>query len=133
MCIRDRSTGGSVTFNSGDDTNIAATAVISSASTVVINIDFGDADPTGESLTIGTGAVITAPGGATFNGAGQADTFSFAPQNSTPIVVNGNAPFAPPGDVLNLDLTGATGTVLTIDGPGDGTYAFTNRASVEYN
>jgi autotransporter-associated beta strand protein len=131
--ITIQSTGSSVTLNSGDDTNIAATAVISSASTVVINIDFGDADPTGESLTIGTGAVITAPGGATFNGAGQADTFSFAPQNSTPIVVNGNAPFAPPGDVLNLDLTGATGTVLTIDGPGDGTYAFTNRASVEYN
>ncbi|MBC7853148.1 MAG: hypothetical protein IAF94_06910, partial [Pirellulaceae bacterium] len=129
-----QSTGNSVTLNSGDNTTINSTSSILAATTITINIDNGDADVTGETLTIASGAVVTASGGATFNGGAQADIFNFAPQPiGTAIVVNGNAPLVIPGDVLDLDLAGATGTTLTIDGTNDGTFTFTNRASVEYN
>ena len=78
--------------------------------------------------------MVTAPGGATFNGGAQADIFNFAPQPAgTPIVTNGGSPVVSPGDVLNLDLASAAGTTLTIDGVNDGTFTFTNRASVEYH
>jgi fibronectin-binding autotransporter adhesin len=132
--ITVRSTGNSVTLNSGDNTTVHSAAIILAATTVTINIDHADLDATGETLSIAAGAVVTAPGGATFHGGSQGDHFSFAPQGiGTAIVVNGNAPMVIPGDILNLDLTGATGTALTVDGTNDGIFTFANRSNVEYN
>src|SRR5260221_142384 len=81
------STGRTVTLSAGDNMTIDATDAISAATTLTLNIDFGNADATGETLTIGSGAVLTAPGGAILNGDSDLDTFNFAPQASTAIVV----------------------------------------------
>jgi VCBS repeat-containing protein len=132
------SASATVTLNAGDNVSLTATSNISApASTITINVDNGNLDAAGGTLTIASGSVLTATS-ATFNGANpgaaaDADTFTFAPQVSTPIVVNGFNPTVAPGDVLNLSLAGTTGTTLFIDGVNDGTYTFTNRASVEYN
>jgi VCBS repeat-containing protein len=124
---------GTVVLNSGDNFSMAATSTVNSPnSPLVINIDSGSIDTAGGTLTIATGATLNTTN-ATFNGSGEADTFTFAPLATVPIVVNGFNPTSGAGDVLNLDLSGATGTTLTIDGLNDGTYTFTNRASVEYN
>ena len=128
----------SVTLNAGDNFSMGANSTINSPSSpLVINIDSGSADTNGGALTIPNTATLNTPS-ATFNGANagaatDTDTFTFAPLTTVPIVVNGFNPTSGAGDVLNLDLAGATGTTLTIDGLNDGTYTFTNRASVEYN
>jgi hypothetical protein len=60
------------------------------------------------------------------------DTFNVTPGTTTAInVLSGSGT-----DTLNLDLTGVTGTALTLNGAGiasGGTYTFTNRASVTFS
>ena len=62
------------------------------------------------------------------------DTFNVVPQQTQPWTIDGGPPVLPtlPGDVLNLNLTGATGTQQTVTEPSDGTFTFTNRATVTY-
>ncbi len=129
--------GDTITLNSGDNFSASSTSIITSATPLVINIDSGNSDSFGAALAIAVGAQLNAPS-VTLNSAATGavtdiDTFSFAPLATVPIVVNAFNPTTGSGDVLNLDLTGATGTTLTIDGMNDGTYSFTNRAMVEYN
>ena len=64
---------------------------------------------------------------------GLADTFNLHPIAGTPLTVNGFAPTTLPGDVLNLDLSGATGVTQLIEGPGNGSFTFSNRKPVTYN
>lgn len=115
------STGGSILLNAGDDATFNGN--LSASTTVTVNIDSGNADAGTGGTLVNTGT-ITAPGGATFSGSTDADTFTLAPQNAAAITVNGNAPFVAPGDVLNLDLTGTVNPVLSLGGPGNGSWSF---------
>ncbi len=63
------------------------------------------------------------------------DTFSVVPSPTVAVFMHGGVPVLPtlPGDTIsNIDFTGATGTVFTSNGPGAGTYTFTNRSPVSY-
>ncbi len=113
------STGSTIVLNAGDDVTLAGN---SSASTVTVNVDVGSVEATGSTLTV-TG-VINAPSGAFLVGGGDADTFNVAPQANATLNINGNAPTVAPGDVLNLDLTGAIGPSLMPTGPGAGIWTF---------
>src|SRR5262249_54459336 len=62
------------------------------------------------------------------------DTFNVAPSPTTAMTINGGPETSiPPGDTLNLDLTGTTNPALSVTGPGSGVWTFGNRASVTYS
>jgi fibronectin-binding autotransporter adhesin len=114
------STGSSATLNAGDDATLAGN--VSAATTVTVNLDNLNADAAGSTLLL-TG-LISAPGGAFFNGDSNPDTFTLQPQVGAAVTVNGNAPVVFPGDVLNLDLTAATNPSLTLGGVGAGAWSY---------
>ena len=114
------STGASIVLNAGDDATLAGS--VSAATTVTVNVDSGNLDANGSTLIV-SGA-ITAPGGATFNGDTNADTFTVSPQANAALNINGNNPTVAPGDVLNLDLTGSVNPALMPNGPGSGAWSF---------
>ena len=62
------------------------------------------------------------------------DTFNVLPQQTQPWTIDGGPPVLPalPGDVLNINLTAATGAQQTVTTPGDGNFTFTNRSTVTY-
>ena len=116
------STGASILLNAGDDATLAGN--LSAATTVTVNIDSGNADAAAGGGTLLLTGLVTAPGGAFFSGNTDEDTFTLSPQANAAININGNAPTVSPGDVLNLDLTGAVGPSLMPSGPGAGTWSF---------
>ena len=125
--------GGGVTLDAGDNVTVNGTVQTSGAGQIIINGDFNNVDPIGgTTITLGSTGTLTAPAGATINGGAFPDTFNVHPIAGTPLTINGFAPTTAPGDVLNLDLTGATGTQQTVTGPGNGFFTFTNRSTVTY-
>jgi hypothetical protein len=121
----------SVTLSAGDDLSIGPFAVVSAGTTITLNVDNGDADVgVGGNLSIGLDADLDAPGGATFFGANDDDTFTFRPDDDTPISVFGFDPTVPTGDVMNLDLTGlGVPTLLLGPGANNGQYSFGGLAA----
>ncbi|WP_254508229.1 autotransporter-associated beta strand repeat-containing protein [Anatilimnocola floriformis] len=128
-----------VTLNAGDNATINGTLV--SATAIIVNVDFGNADP-------GVGGGLTFAGDvdaplATFNGSTDTagDTFDVRPDQDvagvlTPIQIFGLAPTANPnGDTLNLNIIGL-GIPTLVLGPGNrnGVFSFgTAAAGVQYN
>jgi hypothetical protein len=126
-----QSLNGSVTLSAGDDLSIGPFAVVSAGTTITLNIDNGDADAgVGGNLLIGLDADLDAPGEATFIGANDDDSFTFRPDDDTPISVFGFDPTVPTGDVMNLDLTGlGVPTLLLGPGANNGQYSFGGLAA----
>ncbi|MDP7020183.1 MAG: hypothetical protein QGG36_30580, partial [Pirellulaceae bacterium] len=146
--IKVISDNGNITLNGGDQVDIdgeVEAANPGNTAILTINVDntathTTDPDNTDKGveidgiIDIASGADLSSDAGAFFNGGSDNDTFNFRPQEGTEITVDGNDPtFAgavdnpvPPGDVLNLDLTGiaAGNTYLNITGAGAGTYSF---------
>ena len=123
LTMNENVTGGAdVTLSAGD--NATLTSNVSSGTTITINIDSGDADAgTGGVFTL-TGT-LTAPGGATLNGAADNDTFNLRPQTAAAVTVNGFDPqMTTTGDILNLDLTGAVNQQLALGSIGSGVWTF---------
>jgi len=92
------------------------------------------ADPTGGTAN----QPIALSGQADLNvtGGSGADTFNITPPaTGTTITVTGGLPTTLPGDVLDLDFTGASGSTLTTTGSPtgfSGSYTFTNRGAVAF-
>ena len=84
--------------------------------------------------TFTASAAGSGPANITVNGNDGNDTFNVTPSATTVFRINGNAPVTTPGDALNVNTAGATGTLLTRSNPGgqthDGNYAFTNRQTI---
>lgn len=114
------STGSSITLNAGDDAQLYGS--LSAATTITVNVDSLNADGVGGVATVA--GTLTAPGGAFLNGDTNNDTFTVSPQAGAAISINGNAPVVDPGDVLDLDLSATTNPVLTLGGPGSGSWTF---------
>jgi fibronectin-binding autotransporter adhesin len=114
------SSGSSITLNAGDDALLNGN--LSAATTITVNVDSLNADGVGGVATVA--GVLSAPGGAFLNGDTNNDTFTVSPQAGAAINVNGNSPIVSPGDVLNLDLSATTNPVLTLAGPGAGSWTF---------
>ena len=112
------SSGSSITLNAGDDATINAGVLLDPATTLTINIDSGNADAAGATLTIDSTADIDAAS-ATFNGNTNNDTFTIAPDDGRRIERRSRStasdPQTFPGDVLNLDISGLTSPTLTVD------------------
>ena len=86
---------------------------VQAGTSVNLNVDEGDLDPTGETLSV-FGSVISTTG-ANLTGGNDNDTFNVArPDHAAASSVSGEDPFAVPvGDTLNLDITGATSPTLS--------------------
>jgi fibronectin-binding autotransporter adhesin len=121
------SASASVTLNAGDDATI--NGHITSGGTTTINVDFGDAESAGATVTAGDGgtltiavaSVITTPnstaGGAYLNSGNDYDTFIFNPQETTAFFVDGGAPVGgTTGDILQMNVTGTVNPNLTVPG-----------------
>jgi len=131
--IAIQSTGSSVTLNAGDNASIGAGALLAAATTVTINVDSGNADAgTGATLSLPAAANVNAAS-AILNGSTDNDTFNVAPDNGTPLTVNGFAPSVAPGDVLNLDISGLTNPGLAVSDVNSGAWSFGNAAAVAYS
>ncbi len=61
------------------------------------------------------------------NGSGGADSFNVTPDDVTDLWMDGGAPTAAPGDVLNIIPAGATGGLFTPSGASGGSYAYPAR------
>jgi uncharacterized repeat protein (TIGR01451 family) len=119
-------------------------------------VDFDRLSPGPFSLDIGTTEVLTVNGiggddiftanslagvaaltTVNLNGLAGSDTFSVTPAATVVFNVNGHIPRPPasPGDTLDLNPSGATGTMLTTSSSVlglAGAYTFTNRAAVNF-
>ncbi len=124
-----------VFLQAGDDLNLLAGSTVSAGGFISTFVDAGNLDA-------GVGGVAHINGmldasSMFVNGAGDSDTFNITPDDDTQIFVDGNAPIPPasPGDVLNVNLAGTTGTTLTSMSTAtglDGEWSFTNRATVDF-
>ena len=118
-------TGGTAadTFAFGGTGSIAGNVVAGPGSDTLDYAAYGSAvtvtlakDGTGTATGVGG----TLAGLENAVGSALADTFNVQPLTAGNRSIDGNAPTASPGDVLNLDLTGATGVTLTANPPGRG-------------
>jgi|GEM_PF-3770755 len=124
--------GGNVNLQAGDNLTVNGTVTTSGAGITTLAGDVGGTD--GE-----PGATINLTSG-TFNsghavvvqGNTNSDTFMITPSATVAFSIAANTPTAPPGDVLVLNLTGATGTTYTPTAIGNGGFTFTNRDAVNF-
>jgi len=119
------SNNGDVYLFAGDDVNLPALSTVS-APNGTINIDVDNvADPdagpntTGSTVTLGDANVLTSLNGTMITGGDDNDTFNIFPQVGSAILVDGNPPVQggagdPPGDTLNLDVTGLASPTLDL-------------------
>jgi filamentous hemagglutinin len=125
---------GNITVTAGDNVTINGTLATGGNGTITLSGDVGGADNNdGTTITLASTGTLAASAGATLNGGSNADTFFIHPIAGTPITVHGNDPTTPPGDTLNIDLTGADGAVQTVTGVGAGFFTFSNRSTVTYD
>jgi hypothetical protein len=126
-----KSTGGNVALTAGHNVTLPVGATLMAASAIVVN---GGQDNGGSTVTLN--GTVTAGGAATVNGGAGADSFNITP-GATQFFVFGFAPTTFPGDTLNINpLTGILGLALHITaGPPsfNGSYTFSNRATVNFN
>ncbi|MGE3467423.1 MAG: beta strand repeat-containing protein, partial [Pyrinomonadaceae bacterium] len=103
------------------------------------NVGFGDPTTTifgndGVDTFDVTGSGIAPFSTLVLNGNDGNDIFNVSPvpNNATPsgFFVNGGAPTTFPGDVLNVDETGVTAPLLTLDVNGDGTFTSTSHQTI---
>ncbi|MEZ6100077.1 MAG: Calx-beta domain-containing protein [Pirellulaceae bacterium] len=91
---------------------------------------------TDQVLLVGTGEVVNSLSDLeewTVDGQSGADIFHTEPSATTELFIQGRNPSTAPGDVLDLNLIGSTGTLYTPGpGPRDGAFSFTNREDVIY-
>jgi fibronectin-binding autotransporter adhesin len=121
------SAAATVTLNAGDNATINGD--ITSGGFTTINIDFGDAESAGATVTAGDGGTLTiavasvimtpnsTAGGAYLNSGNDYDTFIFNPQETTAFFVDGGAPVGgTTGDILQMNVTDTVNPNLTIPG-----------------
>ncbi|MCA9205990.1 MAG: hypothetical protein KDA59_23210, partial [Planctomycetales bacterium] len=139
-----------VTLRAGDDVSIADTGILqagaltaSAATNIVILVDgAAGTDADNPETTTNGGSTVTLAGSVivgdvtinqlTITGGDDNDTFQITPSPTAPMVVDGGSPtFAtpmgavPPGDTLDLNLTGLNPPTLTLGAAaGDGRYEF---------
>jgi len=111
----------------------------------VTNLTFTDGSAGGSAWTLTDASVLRGGGSAIpittsrleVNGGSGSDTFTVTPSAATSFAVDGNAPPPPasPGDTINVDSTGATGTLVTAAFSSSGwagSYTFGNRNPVTF-
>jgi hypothetical protein len=125
--------GNSVTLNAGDNLTISGTVQTSGVGIIALAGKVGNVDSIGTVITLAATGTLTAPAGATVTGSAFADTFNLRPLAGTPLTIAGLAPTSLPGDVLNLDLAGATTATLGLTVIGSGTFTFGNRSPAGYS
>jgi len=133
------STGGNVVLNAGDDLLLSPTALVSAiAGAITINVDNpggADDDPgVGSTVTLSDSTNLVSANGTTMASGVDNDVFNIVPQVASTIFIDGNAPGfgdpgVPPGDTLNLDVTGLTSTLDLI--PTDGGFVGTLSSAVD--
>jgi hypothetical protein len=111
-----------------DDSGNTSTADMVTVNATQVGVSGDSFFGPGGSLTYMNVASLT----LNMSNAAAGDTINLTPSASTSFTVNGNNPATAPGDVLNLNLTGVTGPVLTSFTSSSGKWTFTNRQPVSY-